>query len=234
MEFTEVQPHILEDKNEIKLEDITQKNLKLNLTTQTKIDNDDEYLGLSPKYQTSIIITEDKRTDSLEKKSTTNSSSNDNNTPSRNDNTFFPNYIPSYNYYQSYYNRKMSSPIMLYYKGFDKYLSDEIPDLKDYIKSSNYIEKESYYNNQYYAYENNSDFKLRTHSIGAINELYFNNKYNIQNEEKSNDNNINNNNIVNNEKIQLKTNQINSKYDFPFYYNNYNECKFIFYLILYR
>ena len=42
------------------------------------------------------------------------------------------------------------------------------------------------------------------------------------------------NNIVNNEKIQLKTNQINSKYDFPFYYNNYNECKFIFYLILYR
>ena len=51
MEFTEVQPHILEDKNEIKLEDITQKNLKLNLTTQKKIDNDDEYLGLSPKYQ---------------------------------------------------------------------------------------------------------------------------------------------------------------------------------------
>ncbi len=215
MEFTEVQPHILEDKNEIKLEDLTQKNLKLNLTTQNKIDNDDEYLGLSPKYQTSIIITEDKRTDSLEKKSTTNSSSeNFSNENNNNENKFFSNFFPSFN---NNYNRKMSSPIFLYYEGFDKYLSEKNPSLKDYyIKSNNFIEKEIYYN-QFNSYENDFEFKNRTFSFDYKN---------LKNEKRKCDNLKNKN--FNNENYKMKEEKKPiSKFDFSYFHkqNNYEKSK---------
>ena len=106
MEFSEAQPLISEEQNKINSEE-NQKNLKLNLIPNQKetnennnieydkiklINNDDDYLGYNSKYQTSDIISEEKRTDSIEKsKSTTNSSSsqNDNNTPPRNDNKFY-------------------------------------------------------------------------------------------------------------------------------------------------
>ena len=140
MEFSEAKPLISEEQNKINSEE-NQKNLKLNLIPNQKetnekknieydkiklINNDDDYLGYNSKYQTSDIISEEKRTDSIDKaKSTTNSSSsqNDNNTPPRNGKQFFPNYIPYFNRcdFNSSNNRKMSSPVCLYYEGFDKY-----------------------------------------------------------------------------------------------------------------
>ena len=164
MEFTEAKPHISESKiNLEKEEELNQKTLKLNLANNINLNNDDDYLGFNSKYQTSNFNYLEKRTDSLEKKSTTNSSSeNFSNENNNNENKFFSNFFPSFN---NNYNRKMSSPIFLYYEGFDKYKSKKNPSLKDYyIKSNNFIEKDIYYN-QFNSYENDFEFKNRTFSF---------------------------------------------------------------------
>ena len=261
MEFSEAKPLISEEQNKINSEE-NQKNLKLNLIPNQKetnekknieydkiklINNDDDYLGYNSKYQTSDIISEEKRTDSIDKaKSTTNSSSsqNDNNTPPRNGKQFFPNYVPYFNRcdFNSSNNRKMSSPVCLYYEGFDKYLSEKNPNLIDYTKSNNFIKKEFYFGNFYeYPFDYYNEIKLRNNSFGGINELNFiNNKNNVMsvnansnnnnsNNEYNNDsinlikNNINNNkNDDNNNDEEMKINQFNISY-----YNNYNyESKF--------
>ena len=258
MEFSEAKPLISEEQNQINSEE-NQKNLKLNLIPNQKdsnennnieydkiklINNDDDYLGYNSKYQTSDIISEEKRTDSIEKaKSTTNSSTsqNDNNIPPRNDNKFYPNYIPYFNKcdFNSSYNRKMSSPVCLYYEGFDKYLCEKNPNLNDYTKSNNFIKKELYFGNYCeYPYDYYNEIKLRNNSFGGINELNFNNnKNNIMsvnansnnnnNDEYNNDSinvikNNNNKNDDNNKDEEMKINQFNLSY-----YNNYNyESKF--------
>jgi len=262
MEFSEAQPLISEEQNKINSEE-NQKNLKLNLIPNQKetnennnieydkiklINNDDDYLGFNSKYQTSDIISEEKRTDSIEKsKSTTNSSSsqNDNNTPPRNDNKFFPNYIPYFNksVLNSSNNRKMSSPVYLYYEGFDKYLCEKNPNFTDYTKSNNFIKKEFYFGNYCeYPYDYFNEIKLRNNSFGGINELNFNtNKNNIMSVNANSNNNNNINNECNNDSINLnKNNNNNNKNEdnnndeemqinhFNLsYYNNYNyESKF--------
>ena len=262
MEFSEAKPLISEEQNKINSEE-NQKNLKLNLIPNQKetnekknieydkiklINNDDDYLGYNSKYQTSDIISEEKRTDSIEKsKSTTNSSSsqNDNNTPPRNDNKFFPNYIPYFNksVLNSSNNRKMSSPVYLYYEGFDKYLCEKNPNFTDYTKSNNFIKKEFYFGNYCeYPYDYFNEIKLRNNSFGGINELNFNtNKNNIMSVNANSNNNNNINNECNNDSINLnKNNNNNNKNEdnnndeemqinhFNLsYYNNYNyESKF--------
>ena len=172
---------------------------------------DEENLAFDSKYSSKIKKEEDKIEKA--KSSTSTSSQNDNN----NDNIINENLTPiSYSKYPylNIFDRKMSSPICNYYDGSDKYLSEINSSLVDFTKSNNYIEKETYFNNDYFK---NNENKFRPRSFGNINELNFNN--NNKNDNGKNDNN--NNNI---------TNQNFGKFNFPYYnYGNFNyESKFNF------
>jgi hypothetical protein len=108
----------------------------------------------------------------------------------------------------------MSSPICYYYNGYDKYLSEINSSLVDFSKSNNYINKETFFNSDFY--KNNFENKFRPRSFGNINELNFNQTPNNNN---NNDNNINNNI---NDSININVPKLNS----PFYfYYNFNESK---------
>ena len=126
---------ISEPKSLIQKEQI---NLKKNLLKDKNKIQELEYdelnnnLGYNSKYQASNIILKEKRNYSNEKeKSATNSSSNENENEK----------IDCCQNENNLYNRKMSSPIYLYYEGFDKYLSKN-SGLFEYEKSNNYIEKD--------------------------------------------------------------------------------------------
>jgi len=202
---------ISEPKSLIQKEQI---NLKKNLLKDKNKIQELEYdelnnnLGYNSKYQASNIILKEKRNYSNEKeKSATNSSSNENENEK----------IDCCQNENNLYNRKMSSPIYLYYEGFDKYLSKN-SGLFDYEKSNNYIEKDLFFNNQYN--------KFRTHSFND-----FQNN-NIRNNIIGNSNNIKNNNEVYSKKennIENRTYNVKNKIPFsiqyyPIYYiTNYNE-----------
>ena len=183
----------------------TKKDDKNNITSSIK-DYDEECLSFESKYKTKLKHEEEK----IEKeKSSTNSTS------SQNENNV--NYTPlnySNQYYQLKYDRKMSSPICYYYNGYDKYLSEINSSLVDFSKSNNYINKETFFNSDFY--KNNFENKFRPRSFGNINELNFNQTPNNNN---NNDNNINNNI---NDSININVPKLNS----PFYfYYNFNESK---------
>ena len=188
---------------------------------------DEENLAFDSKYSSKIKKEEDKIEKA--KSSTSTSSQNDNN----NDNIINENLTPiSYSKYPylNKFDRKMSSPICYYYDGSDKYLSEINSSLVDFSKSNNYIEKETYFNNDYFKNYGN---KFRPRSFGNINELNFNKNefsknYNNTNNNETNNSNNNNDNYKN---INNNNNQNIGKFNFPFYnYNNFNyESKLILY-----
>ena len=168
---------------------------------------DDENLAYDSKYSSKIKQEEDKIEKA--KSSTSTSSQNDNNNDNLNNGNLN---LITYSKYPiiNKYDRKMSSPICCYYDGSDKYLSVINSSLVDFSKSNNFIDKETFFNNDYYKnYEN----KFRPRSFGNINELNFNNN--------KNDNlKINNLNDISNQNF--------GNFNYPFYnFSNYNyESKF--------
>ena len=194
-----------ESEINIKSEKIKNKEKRnLNNISSPKSD-EEECLGYDSKYK--VLKHEEEKIE--KEKSSTNSTS------SQNENNV--NYTPlnySDQYYQLKYDRKMSSPIFYYYNGYDKYLSEINSSLVDFSKSNNYINKETFFNSDFY--KNNFENKFRPRSFGNINELYFNQTPNNNN---NNDNNINNNI---NDSININVPKLNS----PFYfYYNFNESK---------
>ena len=136
---------------------------------------DDENLAYDSKYSSKIKQEEDKIEKA--KSSTSTSSQNDNNNDNLNNLNNINLNLLTYSKYPiiNKYDRKMSSPICYYYDGSDKYLSVINSSLVDFSKSNNYIDKETYFNNENYKnYEN----KFRPRSFGNINELNFNNNKN--------------------------------------------------------
>ena len=223
MEASEEKPLFTKELNENLDNDqlqISQKNLKKNLTV-------------------GVQFTE-KRTDSIEKKSTSNSSSsqNENNTPIRNG--ISNNYILNLNYYKNeQINKKNLSPICIYYEGIDKYLSEQNSDPFDYSKTNNYIEKNIYFNNYfqneysivYYPYDYGYE-RLRTYSF-ENNEFNVNKSLSIKKANSdiiTSNNNVDNSNIENNEKEKKAFSNSNTpsfkkyggKFDIPLYYYNYD------------
>ena len=168
---------------------------------------DDENLAYDSKYSSKIKQEEDKIEKA--KSSTSTSSQNDNNNDNLNNGNLN---LITYSKYPiiNKYDRKMSSPICCYYDGSDKYLSVINSSLVDFSKSHNFIDKETFFNNDNYKnYEN----KFRPRSFGNINELNFNNN--------KNDNlKINNLNDISNQNF--------GNFNYPFYnFSNYNyESKF--------
>ena len=178
---------------------------------------DEENLAFDSKYSSKIKKEEDKIEKA--KSSTSTSSQNDNN----NDNIINENLTPiSYSKYPylNKFDRKMSSPICYYYDGSDKYLSEINSSLVDFSKSNNYIEKETYFNNDYFK---NYVNKFRPRSFGNINELNFNKNEIYKNYNNTNNNNDTNNNNTNNND-NPNNNQNFSKYNFPF--NNYKKFNY--------
>ena len=190
-----------ESEINIKSEKIKNKEKRnLNNISSPKSD-EEECLGYDSKYK---VLKHEEEKIEKEKSSTNSTSSQNENTPL--------NY--SNNYYQLKYDRKLSSPICYYYNGYDKYLSEINSSLVDFSKSNNYINKETFFNSDFY--KNNFENKFRPRSFGNINELNFNQTPNNNN---NNDNNINNNI---NDSININVPKLNS----PFYfYYNFNESK---------
>ena len=170
---------------------------------------DEENLAYDSKYSSKIKQEEDKIEKA--KSSTSTSSQNDNNNDNLNNINLN---LLTYSKYPiiNKYDRKMSSPICCYYDGSDKYLSVINSSLVDFSKSNNYIDKETYFNNENYKnYEN----KFRPRSFGNINELNFNN-------------NKNDNLTINN--LNDISNQNYGKFNYPYYnFGNFNyESKYLF------
>ena len=246
MEVSEAKPQITteikeESENDIDKYKFTQKNLKKSLTMSFQItesnklnefkynNNDDDYLELNSKYQTSSFNNSDneKRTDSIEKKSTSNSSlsQTENNTPKRNG--ISCNYVLNLNYLKKDFNniKKNNSPICVYYEGIDKKLSEKNPNDFDYTKTKNFISKDIYYNNInnqnnfrliYYPFEFNYTFEQNDFEKSTFNKKIINS------------NNENNNKNKNEEKKSYSNSNTPSfkkyggKFDIPLYYYNYD------------
>ena len=161
--------------------EIENKEKNINFLLKKEKEDEEECLSYNKKYKTELKKEEEKI--EKEKTSSTNSTSSQNENTNLNNNHF--NYLK--NNFLFKYDRKMSSPILCYYDGFDKYLSEKNSSYVDFNNNHNFINKETYFNNDYLK---NYDVQFRNRSFGNINELnfnYFQNKnYNI-----SNFNNIN-------------------------------------------
>ena len=177
---------------------------------------DEENLAFDSKYSSKIKQEEEKIEKA--KSSTSTSSQNDNINDNINNEHLTPISYSKYPY-PNIFDRKLSSPICYYYDGSDKYLSEINSSLVDFTKSNNYIEKETYFNNDYFK---NYVNKFRPRSFGNINELNFNKNEIYKNYNNTNNNNDTNNNNTNND--NPNNNQNFSKYNFPF--NNYKKFNY--------
>ena len=246
MEVSEAKPQITkeikeESENDIDKYKFTQKNLKKSLTMSFQItesnklnefkhnNNDDDYLELNSKYQTSSFNNSDneKRTDSIEKKSTSNSSlsQTENNTPKRNG--ISCNYVLNLNYLKKDFNniKKNNSPICVYYEGIDKKLSEKNPNDFDYTKTKNFISKDIYYNNInnqnnfrliYYPFEFNYTFEQNDFEKSTFNKKIINSNNEINNKNKNEEKkSYSNSNTPSFKKY-------GGKFDIPLYYYNYD------------
>ena len=246
MEVSEAKPQITkelieESENDIDKFKFTQKNLKKSLTMSFQItesnklnefkynNNDDDYLELNSKYQTSSFNNSDneKRTDSIEKKSTSNSSlsQTENNTPKRNG--ISCNYVLNLNYLKKDFNniKKNNSPICVYYEGIDKKLSEKNPNDFDYTKTKNFISKDIYYNNInnqnnfrliYYPFEFNYTFEQNDFEKSTFNKKIINSNNEINNKNKNEEKkSYSNSNTPSFKKY-------GGKFDIPLYYYNYD------------
>ena len=178
---------------------------------------DEENLAFDSKYSSKIKQEEEKIEKA--KSSTSTSSQNDNINDNINNEHLTPISYSKYPY-PNIFDRKLSSPICYYYDGSDKYLSEINSSLVDFSKSNNYIEKETYFNNDYFK---NYVNKFRPRSFGNINELNFNKNEIYKNYNNTNNNNDTNNNNTNNND-NPNNNQNFSKYNFPF--NNYKKFNY--------
>ena len=178
---------------------------------------DEENLAFDSKYSSKIKQEEEKIEKA--KSSTSTSSQNDNINDNINNEHLTPISYSKYPY-PNIFDRKLSSPICYYYDGSDKYLSEINSSLVDFTKSNNYIEKETYFNNDYFK---NYVNKFRPRSFGNINELNFNKNEIYKNYNNTNNNNDTNNNNTNNND-NPNNNQNFSKYNFPF--NNYKKFNY--------
>ena len=178
---------------------------------------DEENLAFDSKYSSKIKQEEEKIEKA--KSSTSTSSQNDNINDNINNENLTPISYSKYPY-PNIFDRKLSSPICYYYDGSDKYLSEINSSLVDFTKSNNYIEKETYFNNDYFK---NYVNKFRPRSFGNINELNFNKNEIYKNYNNTNNNNDTNNNNTNNND-NPNNNQNFSKYNFPF--NNYKKFNY--------
>ena len=184
------------------------KDIKNNIISSTK-DDDEECLRFDSKYKTKLKQEEEK---TEKEKSSTNSTSSQ--YENNNNNINYPSINYSYNTYQNKYDRKMSSPICYYYDGFDKYLSEKNSSLIDFSKSHNFINKETYFNGDYYKNKENT---FRHYSFGNVNELHFNQIQNHKDNNNTNKNNDNSDNYLNNNFTSF------SKFNSTIYYlNNFN------------
>ena len=253
MEVSEAKPQITkelieESENDIDKFKFTQKNLKKSLTMSFQItesnqlnefkyiNNDDDYLELNSKYQTSSFNNSDteKRTDSIEKKSTSNSSlsQTENNTPKRIG--ISNNYVLNLNYLKKNFNniKKNISPICVYYEGIDKKLSEENPNDFDYTKTNNFISKDIYFNkNNNNNYQNDFGFLYYPFEFNyPFEQNDFNYENSIYNKKIKNLNNENNNNNKNKNEEKKSFSNSNTpsfkkyggKFDIPLYYYNYD------------
>ena len=156
--------------------EIENKEKNINFLLKKEKEDEEECLSYNKKYKTELKKEEEKI--EKEKTSSTNSTSSQNENTNLNNNHF--NYLK--NNFLFKYDRKMSSPILCYYDGFDKYLSEKNSSYVDFNNNHNFINKETYFNNDYLK---NYDVQFRNRSFGNINELnfnYFQNKnYNISN-----------------------------------------------------
>ena len=175
--------------------EIENKEKNINFLLKKEKEDEEECLSYNKKYKTELKKEEEKI--EKEKTSSTNSTSSQNENTNLNNNHF--NYLK--NNFLFKYDRKMSSPILCYYDGFDKYLSETNSSFVDFNNNNNFINKETYFNGDYFKNCNN---RCRNRSFENVNELnfnYFQNKNcnisnfdNInsnQNEENNNDNNHN-------------------------------------------
>ncbi len=165
--------------------------------TNFELEKEDEEECLSYNKQYNALLKKEEEKIEKTKTSSTNS------TTSQNENTNLNNEQLNNlkNNFQFKYDRKKSSPILCYYDGFDKYLSETNSSFVDFNNNNNFINKETYFNGDYFKNCNN---RCRNRSFENVNELnfnYFQNKNcnisnfdNInsnQNEENNNDNNHN-------------------------------------------
>ena len=173
------------------------ENKEKNINFLLKKEKEDEEECLSYNKQYNALLKKEEEKIEKEKTSSTNSTSSQNENITLNNNQL--NNLK--NSFQFKYDRKKSSPILCYYDGFAKYLSEKNSSYVDFNNNHNFINKETYFNNDYLK---NYDVQFRNRSFGNINELnfnYFQNKNcnisnfdNInsnQNEENNNDNNHN-------------------------------------------
>ena len=161
--------------------EIENKEKNINFLLKKEKEDEEECLSYNKKYKTELKKEEEK----IEKEKTFSSNS----TSSQNENiTLNNNQLNNLkNNFLFKYDRKMSSPILCYYDGFDKYLSEKNSSYVDFNNNHNFINKETYFNNDYLK---NYDVQFRNRSFGNINELNFNNFQN-KNYNISNFNNIN-------------------------------------------
>ncbi len=173
--------------------EIKNKEIKTNFSLDKEKEDEEEYLSYTKKYNTELKKEEEKI--EKEKTSSTNSTSSQNENITLNNNQL--NNLK--NSFQFKYDRKKSSPILCYYDGFDKYLSETNSSFVDFNNNNNFINKETYFNGDYFK---NYEIKFRNRSFGNVNELnfnYFQNKntnisnFNNNNSNKNKENNNNNN-----------------------------------------
>ena len=173
--------------------EIKNKEIKTNFSLDKEKEDEEEYLSYTKKYNTELKKEEEKI--EKEKTSSTNSTSSQNENITLNNNQL--NNLK--NNFQFKYDRKKSSPILCYYDGFDKYLSETNSSFVDFNNNNNFINKETYFNGDYFK---NYEIKFRNRSFGNVNELnfnYFQNKntnisnFNNNNSNKNKENNNNNN-----------------------------------------
>ena len=136
--------------------------------------------------------------------------------------------------------RKVSSPIMDYYDGFDKILSETHKGSVDMANSMNFIKKKDFISNNSFTNVNNNNNFIESNIFNKSEEVnHYNDDNTIIDIKNNNDKgiikdniisinqyNINNNNYINNENVIGNNNidlnnKINSYYEDSNYFNNY-------------
>ena len=113
--------------------EIKNKEIKTNFSLDKEKEDEEEYLSYTKKYNTELKKEEEKI--EKEKTSSTNSTSSQNENITLNNNQL--NNLK--NSFQFKYDRKKSSPILCYYDGFDKYLSETNSSFVDFNNNNNFI-----------------------------------------------------------------------------------------------
>ena len=177
-------------------------------------------------------------------------------------NSFYTGYIKTENFerkeshslYTSFTRERLNStPVTNYFEGIDFYLRGIQPEKNDYTKSSNFIEKEKFFNDKDFSFKNMKykSFDLSEQKKFMSNQALKNTEENIFNsnnntiyfpqnkmtqiniENKIQNSTINNINIINNQPMIMQMPQSSEngtgKFDMPMYFIRYCDfdCKLI-------